>query len=84
VNDEMPGCLLSSSRSHENESTNTLADSFAGPSATSILYSIGAQRALVGVTKWCADVASVGKLPKLGDCWHMESVDEILRLNLRW
>ena len=51
------------------------------PSATSILYSIGAKRALVGVTRWCADVASVGKLPKLGDCWHMESVDEILRLN---
>ena len=51
------------------------------PSATSILYSIGAKRALVGVTKWCAGVASVGKLPKLGDCWHMESVDEILRLN---
>jgi len=41
------------------------------PSATSILYSIGAKRALVGVTKWCADVAPVGKLPKLGDCWHM-------------
>ena len=35
---------------------------------------------LVGVTKWCADVAPVGKLPKLGDCWHMESVDAILRL----
>jgi len=35
---------------------------------------------LVGVTKWCADVAAVGNLPKLGDCWHMESVDEILRL----
>jgi iron complex transport system substrate-binding protein len=34
----------------------------------------------VGVTKWCADVAPVGKLPKLGDCWHMESVDQILRL----
>jgi iron complex transport system substrate-binding protein len=32
------------------------------------------------VTKWCADVAPVGKLPKLGDCWHMESVDQILRL----
>jgi len=32
------------------------------------------------VTKWCAEVASVGKLPKLGDCWHMKSVDEILRL----
>jgi iron complex transport system substrate-binding protein len=50
------------------------------PSATSILCAIGARRALVGVTKWCADVAAVGKLPKLGDCWHMESVDEILRL----
>ncbi len=32
------------------------------------------------MTKWCADVAAVGKLPKLGDCWHMKSVDEILRL----
>jgi iron complex transport system substrate-binding protein len=50
------------------------------PSATSILCAIGARRALVGVTKWCADVAPVGKLPKLGDCWHMESVEEILRL----
>jgi iron complex transport system substrate-binding protein len=35
---------------------------------------------LVGVTKWCADVAPVETLPKLGDCWHMGSVDEILRL----
>jgi iron complex transport system substrate-binding protein len=35
---------------------------------------------LVGVTKWCADVASVGRLPKLGDCWHMKSLDGILRL----
>jgi iron complex transport system substrate-binding protein len=50
------------------------------PSATSILCSIGARGLLVGVTKWCADVAPVGDLPKLGDCWHMESVDEILRL----
>ncbi len=50
------------------------------PSATSILCAIGAKRALVGVTKWCRDVAPVGKLPTLGDCWHMESVDEILRL----
>src|SRR4029077_1995461 len=50
------------------------------PSATSILCAIGARRAVVGVTKWCADVAPVGKLPKLGDCWHMESVDQILRL----
>ena len=50
------------------------------PSATSILCAIGAKRALVGVTKWCAEVAPVGNLPKLGDCWHMESVDQILRL----
>jgi iron complex transport system substrate-binding protein len=50
------------------------------PSATSILCAIGAKGTLVGVTKWCPDVAPVGNLPKLGDCWHMESVDEILRL----
>ncbi len=50
------------------------------PSATSILCAIGASNALVGVTKWCVDVAPVGKLPKVGDCWHMKSVDEILRL----
>src|SRR5712675_1664178 len=50
------------------------------PSATSILCAIGAKRLLVGVTRWCADVAPVGKLPKLGDCWHMKSVDDILRL----
>ncbi len=50
------------------------------PSATSILCAIDAKRSLVGVTKWCADVAPVGKLPKLGDCWHMKSPDEILQL----
>lgn len=51
------------------------------PSATSILCAIGAKRALVGVTKWCADVAPVDNLPKLGDCWHMKSVEDILRLS---
>lgn len=51
------------------------------PSATSILCAIGAKRALVGVTKWCADVAPVDNLPKLGDCWHMRSVEDILRLS---
>ncbi|OLB28928.1 MAG: hypothetical protein AUH13_18140 [Acidobacteria bacterium 13_2_20CM_58_27] len=50
------------------------------PSATAILCAIGANKTLVGVTKWCADVAPVGALPKLGDCWHMGSLDEILRL----
>src|SRR5215472_11610560 len=50
------------------------------PSATSILCALGAKKTLVGVTKWCPDVAPVADLPKLGDCWHSESVDEILRL----
>jgi iron complex transport system substrate-binding protein len=50
------------------------------PSATSILCAIGAKRLLIGVTKWCADIAPVGRLPKLGDCWHMESVEAILHL----
>lgn len=50
------------------------------PSATSILCEIGAKRLLVGVTKWCADIAPVNGLPKLGDCWRMKSVDEIVRL----
>ena len=34
----------------------------------------------MAVSKWCAEVAQVDGLPKLGDCWHMESVDQILRL----
>ncbi len=50
------------------------------PSATSILCALGAKKALVGVTKWCAQVAPVSDLPRLGDCWHMESVEDILRL----
>jgi iron complex transport system substrate-binding protein len=50
------------------------------PSATSILCAIDAKRTLVGVTKWCAEVASVDDLPKLGDCWHMQGVEEITAL----
>jgi iron complex transport system substrate-binding protein len=50
------------------------------PSATSILCAIGAKNTLAGVTKWCVDIAPVGNLPKLGDCWDFESVEEILRL----
>jgi iron complex transport system substrate-binding protein len=50
------------------------------PSATSILCTIGAKKALVGVTKWCADVAPVHDLPKLGDCWRMEAIEDILAL----
>jgi iron complex transport system substrate-binding protein len=50
------------------------------PSVTSILCAIGAQHFLVGVTKWCADIAPVKHLPRVGDCWHMNSVEDILRL----
>jgi iron complex transport system substrate-binding protein len=50
------------------------------PSATSILCAIGAKSSLVGVTKWCVDVAPVEGLPQLGDCWRMEAVEEIVKL----
>lgn len=50
------------------------------PSATSILCAIGAKNFLVGVTKWCSEVAPIGDLPRLGDCWHMDSVKDILKL----
>jgi iron complex transport system substrate-binding protein len=50
------------------------------PSATSILCAIGARPLLVGVTRWCCDVAPVAGLPKVGDCWHMESVADIAAL----
>lgn len=50
------------------------------PSPTSILCAIGARRLLVGVTKWCRDVAPVAGLPQVGDCWHMESVENIVAL----
>jgi len=50
------------------------------PSATSILCAIEARRLLVGVTNWCCDVAPVAGLPQVGDCWHMESVADIVAL----
>ena len=42
------------------------------PSVTSILVALGARRRLVGVTKWCRDVADVDGLPVLGDCWSLD------------
>jgi iron complex transport system substrate-binding protein len=61
-------------------SSNALRIVSLAPSATSILCAVGAKKFLVGVTKWCGDVAPVNGLPKLGDCWHMDSVDKIVRL----
>src|SRR5258708_21112445 len=49
-------------------------------SATSILCAIGARRLLVGVTKWCCDVATVAGVPQVGECWHMESVADVVAL----
>ncbi|MFQ5926699.1 MAG: ABC transporter substrate-binding protein [Terriglobia bacterium] len=42
------------------------------PSATSILCALGARKYLVGVTRWCRDVAPVNGLPTLGDCWQSD------------
>lgn len=43
------------------------------PSATSILVALGARRVLVGVSKWCPDVApEVSGLPRVGDCWSLD------------
>jgi iron complex transport system substrate-binding protein len=49
------------------------------PSVTSILLSLGAGPELVGVSRWCKDVAEVGSRPAVGDCWKMD-VRELMRL----
>jgi iron complex transport system substrate-binding protein len=49
------------------------------PNVTSILLALGAGRELVGVSKWCKDVANVGRRPQVGDCWKM-NIAEVMRL----
>src|SRR5271154_2049444 len=49
------------------------------PNVTSILLGIGAGRELVGVSRWCKDVASVGRRPTVGDCWRL-NISEVMRL----
>ncbi len=49
------------------------------PSVTSILLSLGVRRELVGVSRWCKDVADVGGRPAVGDCWKMD-LREVMRL----
>jgi iron complex transport system substrate-binding protein len=49
------------------------------PSVSAILVALGAQRDLVGVSKWCKDVAPVRALPEVGDCWRLD-VNEVMRL----
>jgi iron complex transport system substrate-binding protein len=50
------------------------------PNATSILCALSARSSLVGVTRWCPDVAPVKHLPQFGDCWKLEAVPQILKL----
>src|SRR5277367_2764312 len=49
------------------------------PNVTSILLALGAGRELVGVSRWCKDVAAVGRRPTVGDCWKLD-VDEVMKL----
>ncbi len=49
------------------------------PNVTSILFALGVGRELVGVSKWCKEVAPVGRRPQVGDCWKMD-VREVMRL----
>jgi iron complex transport system substrate-binding protein len=50
------------------------------PNATSIVCSLGARSSLVGVTRWCPDVAPVKHLPQFGDCWKLEAIPQIVKL----
>jgi iron complex transport system substrate-binding protein len=49
------------------------------PSVTSILLALGVGRELVGVSRWCKDVADVGSRPAVGDCWKID-LREVMRL----
>ena len=49
------------------------------PNVTSILLALGAGRELIGVSKWCKDVADVGRRPQVGDCLKMD-IAEVMRL----
>lgn len=42
------------------------------PSVTSIIHALGAGDCLVGVTRWCAEVAPVKDLPLFDDCWNAD------------
>lgn len=49
------------------------------PNVTSILLELGADHELVGVTKWCKQIAPVGTRPQVGDCWKLD-IDAVMRL----
>ncbi|MGH7967581.1 MAG: ABC transporter substrate-binding protein [Limisphaerales bacterium] len=46
------------------------------PSATRILWELGAAEHLAGVTRWCKDVVpaeAIEGLPVVGDCWNLDA-----------
>jgi iron complex transport system substrate-binding protein len=49
------------------------------PNVTSILLALGAGKELVGVSKWCKEIAPTGNRPQVGDCWKID-VREVMRL----
>ena len=64
---------------HANKSHAALRIVSLAPNATSILLALGAGRELVGVSRWCKDVAPVGTRPQVGDCWKLD-IHEVMRL----
>ncbi len=49
------------------------------PNVTSILLALGVRDELVGVSRWCKDVAAVGRRAVVGDCWKLD-VAEVVKL----
>ncbi len=49
------------------------------PNVTSILHALGATKDLVGVSRWCKDVAPVASLPTVGDCWKL-NIPDLMKL----
>ncbi|MGA8037585.1 MAG: ABC transporter substrate-binding protein [Candidatus Acidiferrales bacterium] len=49
------------------------------PNVTSILHALDATNHLVGVSRWCKDVAPIASLPTVGDCWRL-NVSEVMKL----
>ena len=50
------------------------------PNVTSILLALGVRSELIGVSRWCKDVAAVGRRPTVGDCWKLD-VGELMKLD---
>src|SRR5271154_5552519 len=49
------------------------------PNVTSILLALGGGADLVGVSRWCKDVAAVSRRRTVGDCWKLD-VEEVVKL----